>query len=216
VLDMNPNPLRSARFFLPLVALAIAVCTSIVGPSDARAQAEAPPPAEAAPAEATTVVEAKAEEAPPRPMFRLGAEASVVIPVGDYANGADIALGGNVRFAFDIHPNVGLTFRGGYLHHLGTPDGTSLGFVPLMFGGEYRFFPEGSTPFVLAEIGVTIGFATINTGFGSASDSDSELGLAIGGGYRFGPIDVRAMLYAPDADDLVGFQIAVGGDFLSF
>lgn len=215
---MIPNPLRRSRLFLPAlpftvaVALATLASAAIVGPTST-AEAQAVVEAEAAPPAAAAVT---VEDEAPRPLFRLGAEASVVIPVGDYANAADIALGGNVRFAFDVHPNVGLTLRTGYLHHIGTPSGSTLGFIPIMFGGEYRFFADGPTPFVLAEIGVTIGFATVNTGFGSASDSDSELGLAIGGGYRFGPVDVRAMLYAPDADDLVGFQIAVGGDFVAF
>ena len=50
----------------------------------------------------------------------------------------------------------------------------------------------------------------------TASDTDSSFALAIGAGYRFGPVDVKAMLYAPDVDDLVGFSITIGGDFASF
>jgi len=53
-------------------------------------------------------------------------------------------------------------------------------------------------------------------GSASASDTDTAFALGIGGGYRFGPIDVKAMLIAPDVDDAVGFQISVGGDFARF
>ncbi len=161
------------------------------------------------------------EQTPPPARFRLGAQANLVIPVGDYASAAAVAIGGDIRFAWDLHPNVAITFRGGYLHHFGVPNDVTLGFVPLMLGGEYRFFGDGGpTPFITAELGATIGFASgsVSTAWGGASgtSSDSSFALAIGGGYRFGPVDVKALLYAPDVDDLVGFSISVGGDFASF
>jgi hypothetical protein len=220
---------ETIRIALPsLVIISAFVCA----PALASAQEEAKPPVTAAaavdPGPATATDASEAPQAPEestdanrlRPRFRLGAQANLVIPVGDYADIADVAIGGDLRFAWDLHPNVGITFRAGYLHHFGTPNDATMGFIPLMLGGEYRFFGDGSTPFIAAELGATIGFVsgTVSTPWGSAggSDTDSAFALALGGGYRFGPVDIRAMLYAPDVDDLFGFAITLGGDFATF
>jgi hypothetical protein len=219
---------ETIRIALPsLVIISAFVCA----PAPASAQEEAKPPVTAAaavdpgPATATDASEAPraSEESTGAnwlPRFRLGAQANLVIPVGDYADIADVAIGGDLRFAWDLHPNVGITFRAGYLHHFGTPNDATMGFIPLMLGGEYRFFADDWTPFIAAELGATIGYvsSTVSTPWGSAggSDTDSAFALALGGGYRFGPVDIRAMLYAPDVDDLFGFAITLGGDFATF
>ncbi|RLB56141.1 MAG: hypothetical protein DRJ42_04220 [Deltaproteobacteria bacterium] len=170
-------------------------------------------------ASATVTGESQPQEAPAaegdsalRTQFRLGAQANLVIPIGDYASIASVALGADIRLAWDLHENVGITARTGYLHHFGTPGDITLGFIPIMVGGEYRFFGDGSTPFVAAELGTTIGIAA----GGGNSNTEVSFGLGIGGGYRLGPVDIKAMFYTPDIDDLVSFSITVGGDFASF
>jgi hypothetical protein len=197
--------MSNARFFL--LAVSIPLAANLACFVDAALAQEVA--AEAAP------VEAPIEEAW-SPRFRIGAEAVVHIPVDDWANAADIGLGGHLRFAFDPLPVLGLTARVGYVHQLGSPGDLTWGVVPLMFGAEYRILGPTWTPFVAAELGASIGWASTNTGFGSASDTDAGFSLAVGGGYRFGPVDVRADFYVLDADDAFGFRVSVGGDFATF
>ncbi len=197
-------------FGIPLaanVACAVMVHAQDVAiAATAQAEPEAPP--------APIAVEPEEDAWSPR--FRLGVEAVVHIPVDDWARASTIGLGAHLRFAFDPIPNLGLTARVGYVHQIGGPGDVTWGVIPLMFGGEYRFLGPTWTPFVAAELGASIEWASGNTGYGRVSDTDTGFALAVGGGYRFGPIDVRADFYVMDIDDAFGFRVTVGGDFLSF
>jgi len=170
-----------------------------------------PPAAQAmvvAPAPAAAVV---VEPAPPR--HRIGIDAAVVVPVGDYAHVADLGAGALFRYEIDVIPALSITSRIGYIHHVGELDS---GLIPIMAGAKYRFMPDGATPYLHGELGLTIIWASVNTGFGSASDTDTQLGLALGGGYDFGGVDLGAALYLPDADDAVGFLFTLGVDLARF
>jgi hypothetical protein len=62
------------------------------------------------------------------------------------------------------------------------------------------------------ELGITFGYASVDTQFGEMSDSDTDLGIMLAAGLRRGKLDVRGGLFVPDSDDATGFIAAVGFD----
>lgn len=205
----------------PLVTLALvslttpALAQSVTVTGDAgtvtvaAATAEpAPEPVEVAPP-AVTVVAAPAT-APAR--NTLGVDALAVVPVGDYANVTDLGVGAGVRL--ELRAGSGfVTGRIGALFHTGDYSGR-LTLVPAYAG--YRH-PIGTTgAYIAGELGITFAWATVQTQFGEASASDSELGMLLSAGVRRGALDLRAGLFAPDLDDAVGIIGTAGYDFAAF
>ena len=164
---------------------------------------------------------ASAQEAPPKDLASsLGVDFAVAIPVDDWANVSDVSLGGLVRFEHRVVPTLAITGRTGYLHDFGVQEGVSLGHVPIL--GGVRWYPmEGDqSPWLGAELGVAIWWAsvTVSTPFGEMSDSDTEaeLALALSGGYRIGAFSFGGGLYVPSVDEAFGFYAAAGLDFATF
>ena len=150
------------------------------------------------------------------PRTTLGIDGAVLMPVGDSGELATGAGGARVRLEVPVGRGF-VTGRGGVLLHavndrLGM---TSLTLVPIYAG--YRH-PIGNL-YLAGELGLTIGFASgeVNTPFGngSASDSDTDLGLTLGVGYRAGKLAVRGGLFSPNAEDFA-LLATVGVDFAAF
>jgi hypothetical protein len=175
--------------------------------------AQAAPKTDAPPASAKS----ETDEPPPR---ELAIVAAPVLPVGDAANGVGVGLGGTVDFAWQLGSHVSFVARAGYVHHLPKSGiEATLGAVPLWAGARYLFsgregaYLEGTT-------GPTLLFASVDTGgFGRASTSDTRVGLALGGGYRFSHVDVGARFVTYDLghlDDAMGLMATLGIPFLAF
>jgi hypothetical protein len=150
------------------------------------------------------------------PAKTVGIDAIAVLPVGDYAEVANFGAGATARL--EVPAGVGfVTGRLGAIFHSindrgGLVDTASLTLIPAYVG--YRY-PIGSL-YVAGELGITFAHASVDTQFGSMSDTDTELGLALMAGLRRGALDVRAGLFAPDADDAVGLLASAGYDFAAF
>jgi hypothetical protein len=147
----------------------------------------------------------------------LGVDAIGIVPVGDYADVASFGAGATARL--EVPAGTGfVTGRLGAIFHAmndGVVDGLSLTLVPAYVGYRYPL-GGGSGAYLAGELGITFAHATVDTPFGRMSDSDSELGFALMGGVRRGALDLRAGLFAPDADDAVGLLASAGYDFAAF
>ena len=162
----------------------------------------------------TTV--ALAQEAPPMPARAIGVDPIVVVPLGGYGDIATLGAGALARLDWPVTSQLVVTGRAGAILHVINDDvmgDASLTFVPIYGGVRYQLTGIDG-PYLAGELGITLGFATVDTGFGSASDSDSEIGGTIGAGYKLGRLDFRAGLFIPDlseADD-PGLMATVGYD----
>ena len=150
------------------------------------------------------------------PPKTLGLDAIAVLPVGDYAEVATFGIGAAARL--EVPAGAGfVTGRLGAIFHApndhdGLVDAASLTLIPAYVG--YRY-PLGSL-YLAGELGVTFAHASVDTEFGTMSDTDSELGFALMAGTRQGALDIRAGLFAPDAADAIGLLASAGYDFAAF
>jgi hypothetical protein len=154
----------------------------------------------------------------PRSRHVIGLDLGAIIPVGDWSHVTYVGFGGMFRYEFNAIAGLYITGRAGYFFHLNDAELTS-GHIPIMAGVKYRFL-DGMTPFVSGELGVSIWHASgnVSTGFGSASasDSDAEFAVTLGGGYDFGPVELRLNLDLPAIDDVIGISSTIGFDFAEF
>jgi hypothetical protein len=151
--------------------------------------------------------------APMPPPKTFGIDGAAVLPIGDYAEGVNFAAGALARI--EIPAGTGfVTGRAGVLFHAVKNNVASLTMIPLYVGYRLPMGPSGL--YLAGELGVTIGYASADTQFGSVSDSDSELGLTLGVGTKMGALDLRGQLFLPDIDDLMGVMGTVGYDFAAF
>lgn len=146
------------------------------------------------------------------PESTIGVDGAVLVPVGDYANVATLGFGALGRLEVPAGPGY-VTGRAGVIAHANRVD-DSLTLVPI-YGG-YRVPLGTSGAYLAGELGLTIIFATVDTGLGRMSASDTKLGLTVGGGLKRGPLDLRAGLFAPDVDHAVALFGTVGYDFAAF
>jgi hypothetical protein len=144
----------------------------------------------------------------------LAIDGVAVLPLGDYADAASVGVGAFVRLEVPLGTGF-LTGRLGVIgHSMNQMAVTSLTLVSVFAGYRHPVGTGGA--YIAGELGITFAHATAETSqFGSVSDSDSELGFTVGAGLRRGPLDLRASLFAPDADDVLGFMASLGYDFAS-
>lgn len=160
-----------------------------------------------------TTAHAQPAPAPVASANTIGIDGMVVIPVGDYADVASLAIGALGRVEIPAGPGF-VTGRIGALFHMTELDDTTLLFFPIYGGFRY---PLGSgSAYLAGELGITVGYARVSTPLGDGSDTDTELGMTLGGGLRKGQLDLRAGLFLPDLDDAVGVFGSVGYDFATF
>ena len=148
------------------------------------------------------------------PAKTIGLDAMAVMPVGDYGDVANLGMG--VLGRLEVPAGTGfVTGRAGVIFHVMNADvDASLTLIPLYAGYRQPF--GGGGAYVAGELGLTLGYATVDTPFGSMSDSDSELGFSLMAGLRRGALDLRAGLFAPDLDDALGLVASAGYDFAAF
>jgi hypothetical protein len=143
----------------------------------------------------------------------LGVDGVGVVPVGDYGRAATLGIGVLGRLELPAGPGF-FTGRLGAIFHAINDGDASLTLIPLYAG--YRIPLGTGGGYLAGELGITIAVGTVNTAFGQASGSDSKLGLTLGGGWRRGPLDLRAGLFAPDIDHAVGLMASAGYDLAAF
>jgi hypothetical protein len=81
-----------------------------------------------------------------------------------------------------------------------------------LFSGREGGYLEGTA-------GPTILFASADTGLGRVSTSETRVGLALGGGYRFSHVDLGARFVTYDLghlDDAMGLMATIGIPFVAF
>lgn len=157
--------------------------------------------------------EASAVEVAPLPRT-LAVDAAAIVPVGDYADIATLGAGPMVRLEVPVGTGF-VTGRIGALFHA-IKDGydASLTLIPLYAGYRHPIGTGGA--YLAGELGITVAHGSVMTGFGTVSDTDSELGAMLTAGVRRGALDLRAGLFLPDLDDALGFVASAGYDFSAF
>jgi hypothetical protein len=141
----------------------------------------------------------------------VGVDVLAAFPFGNLADGAGIGFGGLVRGEYGVMPQLNVTARIGYVHHLAKNEIT-FSEIPIWLGAKYGFTDQ---IYGAAEIGLVHAKAS----FGDLSSSDDNLGFTIGAGYRMGDIDVRAGLHILDlgnAGDSTELVVSVGYNFFKF
>jgi hypothetical protein len=162
----------------------------------------------------------------------IGVDAGIAMPTGDFSDSVGFGLGALVRFEMPLRPNLVLTARAGYLHHMAkerdggqVPGGgggseVSVGEIPVLGGLRYAFSQKPtSSIYGVAELGFVHYRISLDANGQSMTSSDTNLGMALGAGYRTGKLDLRAGLYFPKADELTDameLMATVGYDLTAF
>ena len=149
----------------------------------------------------------------------IGIDGGIALPTGDWGDAVGFGVGALARFEMPINAKMVFTARAGYIQHMekegGGGDSTTAE-IPLFGGIRYAFSQSGATAiYGAAELGLVNYRVSIDVDGDSMSNSDTNLGMTLGGGYRAGKLDVRGGLYFPDvdhADDAMGVIATVGYD----
>jgi hypothetical protein len=145
--------------------------------------------------------------------LHLGVEGAFVLPLGDWADGTGIGLGGMAKAGYEATDELQVTFRIGYIYHLSKDLGgvdVSTSELPIMVGAKYT-----------ASIGLfgelSVGMVNLGASTGDDSISEMKFGLMAGAGYSIASLSLGANLFLPDlghADEAMGLLFTVGYDFL--
>ena len=155
----------------------------------------------------------------------IGIDGGVAVPTGDWADAVGFGIGALARFEMPLREKMTLTARAGYIQHLEKEAGSDFGGgdsksstsqVPLFGGIRYAFSQSATSSFYgAAELGFVMYRVSIDVGGDSMSDSDTNLGMTLGAGYRTGKLDVRGGLLFPDvgeAGDAMAVMLTAGYD----
>ncbi|MBS2020839.1 MAG: hypothetical protein JST92_00390 [Deltaproteobacteria bacterium] len=168
------------------ILAAFVAALALSAASAARADGAAPAPAGAA-------------AGAPEKKFLIGGEASLGLPIGDWANANSIGIGLYVNGEYLFQPQITFTGRLGFNYHLSNNDLHST-VIPVMVGGRYYF--TAATPhqglFGFAELGFNDIMVTASYNGFSASSSAIYLGLGAGAGYQMGPWTFKVGINAAD------------------
>jgi hypothetical protein len=133
----------------------------------------------------------------------LGVDAEVAVPVGNFSDGAGLGFGGLLRYEFPVITRANVTARAGFVYHLSKDTTTALGTVttkfwtiPLLAGLKFAATPS---IYLAGEVGVFVNHGSSEIGGMSAgSNTQSDLGLTLGVGYRLSALDLRVGLQILD------------------
>lgn len=143
----------------------------------------------------------------------IGIDGGVALPTGDWGDAVGFGIGALARFEMPLQAKLVFTARAGYIQHMEKEDGApSVGEIPLFGGVRYLFTPN---VYGAAELGFVNYRVSLDVMGQSMSDSDTNLGMSLGAGYRTGKLDIRGGLYFPDVDnagDATGVMATIGYD----
>jgi len=141
----------------------------------------------------------------------IGADAVFVLPIGDYGDVANAALGAMGRFEFGLNPALAITARAGLLYNLAKDLGgetPTILMIPVQAGVKYNIGASGL--FAQGEVG----FTHTRLSIGDVSDSSTKLSFEAGAGFQKGKLNARAgFWYIADDTALMGIMASVGYDF---
>ena len=207
---------RLSKFMIAGLAMAAMTGTALADdpPADPAADPAATDPAAAPDPNAAPATTDPAMEAPAGGKTKvIGADAVVVIPLGDYADVANAAIGAMGRFEFGLNPQLAITARAGLLYNLAKEIGgetPTILMIPVQAGAKYGIGTSGL--FVQGEVG----FTHTRTSIGDVSDSTTKLSFEAGAGFQKGKLNARAGFWYIASDPaLMGIMASVGFDFAS-
>jgi hypothetical protein len=157
----------------------------------------------------------------------IGIDGGVAVPTGDWSDAVGFGIGALARFEMPLKEKLTLTARAGYIQHLEKEGGDMFGGeskssaaeIPLFGGIRYAFKQEATSAiYGAAELGFCMYRVSLDVGGMESSDSDTNLGMSLGAGYRTGKLDLRGGLWFPDvgeAGDAMAVMATVGYDITS-
>ncbi len=162
-----------------------------------------------------------AQVAPPPPTaaqpasggITIGASGFAGLPIGDFGKGLDLGIGALLEVSYNLQPQIDLVGRAGFIYFLlEDNDGGNATFydIPLWLGARYFLAPGENGPFLHGELGLNSYHFKVDSGFGSASDSETEIAVNLLGGIRQGKLIAEGGLYVGALDD-VGDSMMIGG-----
>lgn len=156
----------------------------------------------------------------------IGIDGGIALPTGTWSDGVGFGIGSLARFELGLAPAVTLSARAGYIQHLskdqmiagGGTASASAGEIPFFAGARYAFTQGANQIYAAAELGLVVALASVDYNGMSMSNSQTNVGMTVGGGYRAGRVDVRGGLFFPDlghAGDAIAVMATVGFDIAS-
>jgi hypothetical protein len=154
----------------------------------------------------------------------IGIDGGIAMPTGDWGDAAGFGFGALARLEIPFRPKLTLTARAGYIHHTskeaeggfgGSADSTTSE-IPFFAGARYAFSQQATSEiYGAAELGLVMYRVSLDFDGESMSESDTNLGMTLGAGYRTGKLDIRAGLLFPDVGevgDAMALMATVGYD----
>ena len=154
----------------------------------------------------------------------IGIDGGFAMPTGDWGDAAGFGFGALARLEIPFRPGITFTARAGYIHHVskeaeggvgGSAD-SSTSEIPFFAGARYAFSRQATSEiYGAAELGIVMYRVSIDLGGESMSETDTNLGMTLGAGYRTGKLDLRAGLLFPDigeVGDAMALMATVGYD----
>ncbi len=146
---------------------------------------------------------AAADDAADDKKVTVGADAHLLVPVGEFAENTAPAIGPLLRLGYRFLPELEVGVRSGYLLGLDKKYinlTTSFSIVPIWLGARYFVMEPGAGLYGAAEVGVNYGKRKVRGDIlGQAvereGDFEGRFGFNVGAGYlisRAVPIDLRA------------------------
>ncbi len=129
--------------------------------------------------------------------MHAGGQVGISLPMGSFGDGANMGFGFAGNFFYGINNNIDITGSIGYITWGTEIDEISFSNIPILAGARYYFQKSQLTPYGLAELGMNLfsidspEFEILGQTYGG-SESSSEFGLNIGGGflYNLGNMDL--------------------------
>jgi hypothetical protein len=132
------------------------------------------------------------------------------MPIGDSSDAIDAGLGVIGSLDYTLNPQLELTGRIGYIHLLTDGDGFTVSEIPIWGGARYFLSPSQDSVYLHGESGFNLFRVSVDTQFGSASDSETELALNLLAGKKFGKLVAEGGLYIGSLDE-VDDSLMLGG-----
>jgi len=154
----------------------------------------------------------------------IGIDGGVAMPTGDWGDAAGFGFGALARLEIPFRPKLTLSARAGYIYHtsqeteggLGGSGDSSTSEIPFFAGARYAFSQQPTSEiYGAAELGLVMYRVSLDFNGESMSESDTNLGMTLGAGYRTGKLDIRAGLLFPDVGevgDAMALMATVGYD----
>ena len=194
------------------VAAATVAMSGVAIAQDAPAGEPAPEPAAAPAAAPTGAPAADAAKAGGKGATTLGVDLVGVLPVGDYADVANFALGVFPRVDYGVTDKIKVMARVGLIYNftksLGGVTPTIVN-VPVLVGVRYNIGASGL--FADGELGFNYTHVSVS----GASDSNTDFAWHVCGGYQMGKMEYRLGLWYTfsDPNPAIGIVGSAGYNF---